>query len=145
MQLFLIYKNFFSNLKEKDEWIYIATTDQYAKNCRFKIGSTKNLSKRLHGYQTGRPSDDEMFYCWTYRVYDAAKMDSLIQNVLFDFKDREMYIFIFKDLVELVESICKNGNTLFDQVYDYKKNRLPEAIVEQDQVQSVPPKITLPV
>ena len=72
-------------------------------------------------------------------------MDSVIQNVLFDFKDREMYIFIFKDLVELVESICKNGNTLFEQVNDYKKNRLPEAIVEQDQVQSVPPKITLPV
>ena len=48
-------------------------------------------------------------------------------------------------IVELVESICKNGNILFEQVNDYKKNRLSEAIVEQDQVQSVPPKITLPV
>ena len=53
-----------------------------------------------------------------------------------------MYIFIFNDLVELVESICKNGNALFEQVNYYKKNRLPEAIVEQDQIHSVPSKIT---
>ena len=86
-----------------------------------------------------------MFYCWTYQVYDAANMDSLIKNILFDFKEksnREMYIFIFNDLVELVESIFKNGNALFEQVNDYKKNRLPEAIVEQDQIHSVPSKIT---
>ena len=55
--------------KEKNGYIYIATTDIYASKNQFKIGRTDNLVKRLPPYQTGRTDDDDFYYVFIFECY----------------------------------------------------------------------------
>jgi hypothetical protein len=46
--------------EHKLEWIYIGTTQLYAQERIFKIGSTVRLSSRIPQYNTGRPNTDRL-------------------------------------------------------------------------------------
>lgn len=119
------------SIRPKNEWIYIATTEQYAANNHFKIGSTKRLSKRIIGYQTGRASTDKMFYCWVYKCHNASKIDDVIKNLLHSFLEKErseMYILHFEDLVDIVEFICDNFEQSVEYVNKFIKERLESSI-----------------
>ena len=71
--------------ERKLEWIYIATTDIYALERLFKVGSTTRLSSRISGYNTGRPAEDNYYYCWVIKCYNANELDYHIQKLLVDF------------------------------------------------------------
>ena len=132
--------------EQKREWIYIATTRDYAKQRVFKIGSTKRLSKRLSGYQTGRLKKDEYYYAWYLKVYHAEELDHTIQKILEEFKhqkSKEMYQSIkFKDLKEIVNYICVNYDKSIEYLNDFVKNRLPISYEEEDTEDDIPPPIS---
>jgi prophage antirepressor-like protein len=132
--------------EKKMEWIYIATTRDYAKQRVFKIGSTKRLSKRLSGYQTGRLKKDEYYYAWYLKVYHAEELDHTIQKILDEFKhqkSKEMYQSIkFKDLKEIVNYICVNYDKSIEFLNDFVKNRLPISYEEEDTEDDIPPPIS---
>lgn len=116
-------KKFMNNIKIKElklEWIYIATTDQYAKERLFKIGSTERLMSRIAPYNTGRPKEDDYYYVWAMKCYNCKELDQHIQKLLATFKydksndnkpsastnKQEMYHGIkFTDLVVIVTFI----------------------------------------
>jgi prophage antirepressor-like protein len=127
---------------KKREWIYIATTRAYAKQRVFKIGSTKRLSKRLSGYQTGRLKQDEYYYAWYCKVYHAENLDQTIQKILEEFKhqkSKEMYQSIkFKDLKEIVGYICANYDKSIDFLNEFVRTRLPISYEEGDTEDDIP-------
>jgi len=128
--------------EDKREWIYIATTREYAKKRVFKIGSTKRLSKRLSGYQTGRLKQDQYYYTWYLKVYHAEELDHIIQKILEEFKhqkSKEMYQSIkFKDLKEIVNYICVNYDKSIEFLNDFVRNRLPASYEEEDTEDDIP-------
>lgn len=132
--------------EKKMEWIYIATTRDYAKQRVFKIGSTKRLSKRLSGYQTGRLKKDEYYYAWYLKVYHAEELDHTIQKILEEFKhqkSKEMYQSIkFKDLKDIVNYICVNYDKSIEFLNDFVRNRLPASYEEDDTEDDIPPPIS---
>ncbi len=132
--------------EKRMEWIYIATTREYAKQRVFKIGSTKRLSKRLSGYQTGRLKQDQYYYAWYLKVYYAEELDRTIQKILEEFKhekSKEMYQSIkFKDLREIVEYICVNYDKSIEYLNNFVKNRLPISYEEEDTEDDIPPPIS---
>ena len=115
-------------LRQRNEWIYIATTKPYAKQKLFKVGSAEKLSKRLlQGYRTA----GHMYYCWTYQVYDAKKIDSLIKYTLSDFRkelQHDMYQLHFPHLVELVQKACDHYNSYVEYVNDFKRHKLTQSL-----------------
>lgn len=123
-------KNFITNagLKSKNEWIYIATTKQYAANNHFKIGSTRRLAARISTYQTGRAEEDNMYYCWIFKCHNAAKLDVAIKEALSMFlenKTKEMYVLHYDYLEDLVHHICTNYTTFMDYINEFVTNVYP--------------------
>ena len=128
------------SIKEnKLEWIYIATTQLYAQERLFKIGSTTRLSSRIGGYNTGRPREDNYYYCWVIKCYNAKDIDYHIQRLLSDFKHREkaeLYCGIkFSDLKAIVTFIVENYDKSVDYINNFVRSRLDASLIEED----VPP------
>ena len=131
--------------EKKMEWIYIATTREYAKQRVFKIGSTKRLSKRLSGYQTGRLKQDQYYYAWYVKVYHADELDHTIQKILEEFKhqkSKELYQSIkFRDLRDIVDYICVNYDKSIEYLNNFVKTRPPLSYEEEDTEDDIPPPI----
>ena len=125
----------------KDEWIYIATSHQYASNRIFKIGSTERLMKRIGPYNCGRLSSDQIYYAWAKPCYKSKDVDQHIQKLLSNFKDKEkseMYVGIsFTILCEILTVIIDNYDKSQEYVYDFIQNRLEKSAEEDD---GEPPK-----
>lgn len=121
--------NFIYNIKirKKTDKLYIATTLQYSKNNNFKIGFTKDLKSRLNTYNTGRNSNDLYYYVFHIDVFEAKKLDHLIQVLLADFKDtknKELYIIHYLYLENLIKLFIRNYNEMFDYTNGFIKNDL---------------------
>lgn len=145
-------KKFMNNIKIKElklEWIYIATTDQYAKERLFKIGSTERLMSRIAPYNTGRPKEDDYYYVWAMKCYSCKDLDQHIQKLLATFKydksndnkpstslnKQEMYHGIkFTDLVVIVTFIIENYDKSIDFINTFIKNRLDISMEEEDTI-----------
>ena len=68
---------------KKDGWVYIATTQQYAQQNRFKVGHTPNLRARIYAYKTGRLGrNDEMYPCDSFDSYNRKLLYEIIKNKL---------------------------------------------------------------
>ena len=126
--------------EKKEEWIYIATTNIYSRERIFKIGSTERLVRRIDGYQTGRPKEDQYYYAYIKKVYASKDLDYHIQRLLCDFKHNEkgeMYIGIkFEDLCNIITVICENYDKSLDYVYGFVTARLPQS---QEEGEDEPP------
>lgn len=121
--------------------IYIATTKQYAAQNFFKIGSTTRLKKRLGSYQTGRPAQDELYYCYIKQVHSSAKLDSHIQHMLDKFKEkskREIYVMHYDDLEDLVDHFCDNFEESEEYFQKWVKTGLKQSMIK-------PPRIPEPI
>jgi hypothetical protein len=144
-------KKFINNIKIKElklEWIYIATTDQYAKERLFKIGSTERLMSRIAPYNTGRPKEDDYYYVWAMKCYNCKDLDQHIQKLLSTFKydkssdkpstssnKQELYHGIkFTDLVVIVTFIIENYDKSIDFINTFIKNRLDTSMEEEDTI-----------
>lgn len=129
------------SLRSKNEWIYVATTRQYAAQNFFKVGCTTRLKKRLASYQTGRPAQDKFYYCYKKKVHNGSKHEILIQHTLSQFKERnnrEMYVMHFDDLVDLIDQISDGYENSEEYFQNWVKNRLKASLIK-------PPKVPEPV
>jgi prophage antirepressor-like protein len=129
--------------EKKLEWIYIATTKEYAKERIFKIGSTERLSSRISGYATGHPKSRAYFYGWVKQCYASKDLDYHIQKILSAFKHKEekddkgrgeLYHGIkFTDLVDIVAFIVDNYDKSIEYVNTFIKSRLDQSMEEEDE------------
>jgi hypothetical protein len=134
----------------KLEWIYIGTTQLYAQERIFKIGSTVRLSSRIPQYNTGRPNTDRFYYAWAIKCYNSKDVDYHIQKLLSDFKYRdpkkaaeeqvkdnraEMYHGIkFSDLKDILTFIVNNYDQSIEYINNFIRSRLDRSLEEEDEI-----------
>lgn len=102
-----------------DQYIYIATSRNYAKQNIFKVGMSKTVEKRLSGYQTGRASNDKFSYVYLMKCVDAKAMEQLIFTRLksFSYEDsREMFQIHFETLKDILSIFEKFENESFENI-----------------------------
>jgi len=144
------FMNRISIKESKEEWIYIGTTNLYAQERLFKIGSTTRLTNRIPQYNTGRVPTDLFYYVWAKKCYNAKDLDYHIQKLLADFKYRdpkkgleeqskdnrsEMYHGIkFADLKAILTFIINNYDKSIEHIVDFIKNRLDQSLEEEDEI-----------
>ena len=144
----LMLNNFVTNIKQRetDQFLYIATTKQYAANNHFKVGgsnSLKNLKSRLNTYNTGRPDNDLYYYAYYAKVSNYKGLEYRIKDILQDFqarKETEMYIMHFECLKSFVELLLENYNEEIAELNEFIRNMMTEMI---DRKPTVPDEIIL--
>ncbi len=102
-----------------DQYIYIATSRNYAKQNVFKVGMTKMLEKRMTGYQTGRVSDDKFAYMYIMKCVDAKSLEQLIFTRLEPFRyedSRELFQIHFDTLKNILCVFEQFENDSFDGI-----------------------------
>lgn len=103
--------------RERNEIVYIATTKTYAAANRFKVGSVKSvalLKSRLASYNSGRPIEDRMYFCFIVECSRGLHLENRIKEILGDYVDgdktTEMYVIHYSDLKFFVNLIATNYN-----------------------------------
>lgn len=108
--------------KTKNQVVYIATTELYAKNNLFKVGGIESIDKfksRLCTYNTGRVSEDLFYYSDTFMVSDYHQIESRLKDLLSCFrnkKEKEMYRLHYTDLRYIVDYLCNHYSEEVDEV-----------------------------
>ncbi|AAG02915.1 MTG-like gene family protein [Betaentomopoxvirus amoorei] len=124
-------KNFINNVKEKNKngYIYIATSKRYASINNFKVGKTDNLSSRQSNFNSSHIDQDEFYICFYQKVYNMSKTENLIHDLLEDFRDKkrkEIFIIHYTYLLDIINLVIKNINEPYDYINNLIKNRLSE-------------------
>jgi len=109
---------------EPTQIFYIATSQNYAKQNRFKIGGVltlDHLEGRLATYNTGRANGDEFFYVEWFQVVCYKDMEKRLETLMKRFKDsvntrKEMYILHYTNLKYIVEYIVTHYNEETDMI-----------------------------
>jgi prophage antirepressor-like protein len=127
--------------KEKNQIIYIVTTNAYARQNRFKIGGVKSrnlLRGRLATYNSGRPVGDKMYYAYITETVEYHHLEQRISKVLGDHKDAtdaEVYILHYDSLFRLVEYLADR----FDEEIEHHKALFQKLIKETIEKQPTVP------
>jgi hypothetical protein len=96
--------------------IYIATSVNYAKHNRFKIGGVatlEHLEGRLATYNTRSANGDDFFYTEWYHVVSYRDIEKRLETLIDRFKDRrtkEIYTLHYTNLKYIVEYIIAHYN-----------------------------------
>ncbi|CCU55572.1 N1R/p28-like protein [Choristoneura biennis entomopoxvirus] len=115
--------------KEKNGYIYIATSKYYAQINNFKLGKTVSLKSREINFNNTRNTQDEFYICYYKKVYNVDKIESILKNILdfcADKKDKEIFIIHYKYLVKLVNKVVDSTNESYDYMNDIIKNYLSD-------------------
>ena len=122
------------NIHKLDEYIYVMTSKNYAKQNIFKVGMTKDLDGRIRQYQVGRADNDKFHYVFIMNCVSAKYLEQMIFNRLEFFKyynennksSNELYeihyeilIKILKEFEEFEINSTKNIN---QYLLDYYEN-----------------------
>jgi hypothetical protein len=112
--------------------IYIATSVNYAKQNRFKIGGVltlDHLEGRLATYNSRSANGDDFFYVEWYQVVCYRDIEKRLETLIGRFRDRktkEMYILHYTNLKYIVEYIITHYNeetdTVNQQLEEFIKN-----------------------
>jgi hypothetical protein len=130
---------------EKNDSIYIASTEAYARKYIFKIGKTSDLRSRISSYNTGRIDDDKMMFFFYEKCYNGKITEEHIMNLLVNFrinKRKEMVCVRFDLLVKLVQLVCDDHNNHMDLVNEILKQMNEDVSLEQEC--NIPAEIELP-
>ncbi len=101
----------------KKEIFYIATTRQYAQNCRFKFGGVENVKKmtsRLANYNSDRAAEDKFYFAFMTEVYNFRTLENRLKDIIpAQFKDdktskNEMIHCHFDALKKIIEFLIEN-------------------------------------
>jgi len=96
--------------------IYIATSANYAKHNRFKIGGVatlEHLEGRLATYNTRSANGDDFFYTEWYNVVSYRDIERRLETLIDRFKDRrtkEIYTLHYTNLKYIVEYVIAHYN-----------------------------------
>jgi hypothetical protein len=112
-----------SNCKlEQTQVIYIATSDNYARQNRFKVGgvqSKKHLKSRLATYN-GRSAEGDMFYYTNvWLVIEYRQIEERLKCLLGRFRDKkhkEMYIMYYPDISYVVNYLVEHLSDEVEEV-----------------------------
>lgn len=110
-------------LKEPAQIIYVATSQIYAKNNRFKIGGVKSielLKGRLNTYNSGRSIEDKYYYCHIAYCFDYRQVESRIEKCIGEFREvqeAELYNVHYNAAIEIVNFISERFS---EEVEKYK-------------------------
>jgi len=102
--------------REFNQIIYIATSHNYAKQNRFKVGgvgSQKLLKRRLSCYNGRSASGDEWYFTDLFPVADFPQVESRVKDAIGRFRDKknkEIYVLHYLSLVQTVLYLCQNYN-----------------------------------
>ncbi len=115
-----------------DQYIYVASSRNYAKKNIFKVGMTKHLEKRMTGYQTGRSCDDKFAYLHIIKCVDAKALEQIILSRLDSFRyedSKELVQIHFDTLISILsvyaefeQSSTIGFNKLLTTYYDTYKD-----------------------
>lgn len=132
--------------RQKDQIIYIATTNAYAKQNRFKVGGVKSrahLKSRLATYNSGRPVGDKMYYAYITETTDYHHLEQRISKILGDHKDAaeaEMFNVHYDSLQPLIEYLADR----FDEEIQHHRKLFENLIKETiEKAPTVPEPIIL--
>lgn len=132
--------------RQKDQIIYIATTNAYAKQNRFKVGGVKSrahLKTRLATYNSGRPVGDKMYYAFITETTDYHHLEQRISKILGDHKDTneaEMFNVHYDSLQPLIEYLADR----FDEEIQHHRKLFENLIKETiEKVPTIPEPIIL--
>ena len=109
---------------EQTQIIYIATSQSYAKQNRFKVGGVqaeKYLKNRLATYNSCRAVGDMFGYTAIFNVIEYRQIEERLKCLLKRFRDKEskeMYIVYYPDLEYIVSYLCDH---LSDEVHEVNK------------------------
>lgn len=133
---------------KKEEIFYIATTQAYASQNRFKYGGIarpKDLKARLACYNTGRAEGDLYYFCNIIECHKYKDIEQCLESLARGFKDKmggkkEMVRLRYNDLLELVEFILDNNHKRIDFMND-NRQRFMTNLMELDPIIPLPIEI----
>ena len=102
---------------EATQVIYIATSNSYANQNRFKIGgveSTEKLQPRLSTYNSRSANGDDFYYSDVFLVPNYRQIEERLKSLMIRFRDRaskEIYILHYTNIQHIVEYFCKHYYT----------------------------------
>ncbi|CCV01691.1 hypothetical protein IIV22_014R [Invertebrate iridescent virus 22] len=108
--------------REKTQVLYIATSQNYARQNRFKVGGVENTQKldsRLSVYNSRSASGDEWYYSDTFLVADYHQIESRLKDLLGRFRDKkskEIYILHYSNIKYICEYLSAHYNDEIDEV-----------------------------
>lgn len=111
-------KKFINYKKNQNEYIYIATSINYAKKNYFKVGKSENLINELSKINLYRKNRDHFYICYYERVIDTDRTEKLIFNLLKNFIDKrqEMIIIHYTPLLNIVKLVIRNINEPYEYI-----------------------------
>ncbi|CCV02032.1 hypothetical protein IIV25_014R [Invertebrate iridovirus 25] len=108
--------------REKTQIIYIATSQNYARQNRFKIGGVESITKlasRFSVYNSRSASGDEWYYSDTFLVADYHQIENRLKDLLGRFRDKkskEIYILHYTNIRYIIDYLCNHYNDEVDDV-----------------------------
>ncbi|ADO00476.1 hypothetical protein WIV_gp132 [Wiseana iridescent virus] len=102
--------------REKTQIIYIATSQNYARQNRFKIGGVESITKlasRFSVYNSRSASGDEWYYSDTFLVADYHQIENRLKDLLGRFRDKkskEIYILHYTNIRYIIDYLCNHYN-----------------------------------
>ena len=99
--------------REFTEVIYIATSENYARRNRFKIGGVQSCNKlqsRLSTYNTRSANGDMFYFSDIFMVADYRHAESRVKDLIgrfVDKKGKEFYQLHYNELKEIIKYICE--------------------------------------
>jgi hypothetical protein len=108
--------------RDKTQVIYIATSQNYARQNRFKIGgveSTDKLASRFSTYNSRSAAGDEWYYSDTFLVADYRQIESRLKDLLGRFRDKkskEIYVMHYTNIKYIVDYLCRHYCDEVDEV-----------------------------
>lgn len=122
--------------RSSDGYIYIATTQDYALQNKFKVGgcgSKAHLQKRRTTYNSGRAQGDELYYTALFPCHNHYHAQARIKEILLDFRERkeaEIYILQYDILYRFIEKIVQQYQAEIDELNRFVHQNLLDVIVE---------------
>ena len=132
-----------TRMVEPREYIYIATTDAYSRDNKFKPGgcSAFNLVKsRLSQYNSGKSDSDMHYFVYLKKVVSYRAVEQALQGCLGGFREnlnKELFIINFDWLVKCVDAIIEH-NTEFMVFVNLNRDQMVEDTMNKEPVAVVP-------
>ena len=128
--------------REKNHVVYIATTNTYALNNRFKIGGVKSMSLlkgRLSTYNSGRPVGDKMYYAHIVSCVNYTHLEAKMKEILGahrEVEDAEVYNLHYNDVKFFVDFL----STRYNEEIDPHETRIDELVANVLNLKPVVPE-----
>jgi len=93
-------------------FIYIASSDLYMKEDRYKIGSTINLDTRIINLNTSRDINDSLIILKSYAVSMHRQCEKLVHAALDKYrvsKNREFFTIKYDELIQIMDNLLLNN------------------------------------